>query len=363
MQPFEIMISESQERMAAIVEPARLAEVEAVCARWELPVHGDRPRHRRRPPALPLRRRGRRRHAGRGARGRAALPAARRAPDSLADARWRPPTSRRSTDPAALLLACSPRPNVCSKAWVYAQYDQLVGSGTVMRPGGDAACAADAVGARRSRSRSTATARASRSIRAAAAPRPSRRRPQRRMQRRRARRDHELPQLRQPRAAGHGLRAARGHHGHGGGLRGVRHAGRLRQRLALQRERGRPIHPTPVVGCVGVLERAERRCGRRRADGERVAFVSARPTPAYDGSEWQALVGGAAAGRIPESTCPRCAGSATCSSSSRATACSALRTTSPTAASRSHWPRWRSPPERAPGGPRSRRGRRGDALR
>src|SRR4051794_15513229 len=37
MQPFEIMISESQERMAAIVEPARLAEVEAVCARWQLP--------------------------------------------------------------------------------------------------------------------------------------------------------------------------------------------------------------------------------------------------------------------------------------------------------------------------------------
>src|SRR6187549_1137027 len=31
------MISESQERMAAIVEPARLSEVEAVCARWQLP--------------------------------------------------------------------------------------------------------------------------------------------------------------------------------------------------------------------------------------------------------------------------------------------------------------------------------------
>src|ERR1700710_2412121 len=37
MQPFEIMISESQERMAAVVEPARLAEVRAVCARHELP--------------------------------------------------------------------------------------------------------------------------------------------------------------------------------------------------------------------------------------------------------------------------------------------------------------------------------------
>ena len=36
MEPFEIMISESQERMLACVEPARLAEVRALCARWEL---------------------------------------------------------------------------------------------------------------------------------------------------------------------------------------------------------------------------------------------------------------------------------------------------------------------------------------
>jgi phosphoribosylformylglycinamidine synthase subunit PurL len=36
MEPFEIMVSESQERMLAVVEPARLAEVEAVCERWEV---------------------------------------------------------------------------------------------------------------------------------------------------------------------------------------------------------------------------------------------------------------------------------------------------------------------------------------
>ncbi len=36
MEPWEIMISESQERMVAIVAPERLAEVEAVCERWEL---------------------------------------------------------------------------------------------------------------------------------------------------------------------------------------------------------------------------------------------------------------------------------------------------------------------------------------
>ncbi|MDP1821516.1 MAG: phosphoribosylformylglycinamidine synthase subunit PurL [Acidimicrobiales bacterium] len=36
MAPFEIMISESQERMLAIVEPASLAKVLAICERWEI---------------------------------------------------------------------------------------------------------------------------------------------------------------------------------------------------------------------------------------------------------------------------------------------------------------------------------------
>ena len=36
LEPVEIMISESQERMVAIVAPERPAEVAAVCAKWEL---------------------------------------------------------------------------------------------------------------------------------------------------------------------------------------------------------------------------------------------------------------------------------------------------------------------------------------
>src|SRR3954447_7057267 len=36
MEPFEIMVSESQERMLCVVEPDRLDEVLAVCARWEV---------------------------------------------------------------------------------------------------------------------------------------------------------------------------------------------------------------------------------------------------------------------------------------------------------------------------------------
>src|ERR671938_426765 len=38
MEPFEIMVSESQERMLCVCEPERLDEVLAVCATWE--VHG-----------------------------------------------------------------------------------------------------------------------------------------------------------------------------------------------------------------------------------------------------------------------------------------------------------------------------------
>jgi phosphoribosylformylglycinamidine synthase subunit PurL len=36
MEPFEIMISESQERMLCVVEPERLADVLAICDRWEV---------------------------------------------------------------------------------------------------------------------------------------------------------------------------------------------------------------------------------------------------------------------------------------------------------------------------------------
>ena len=36
MEPFEIMVSESQERMLCVVEPEKLAELEEICARWEV---------------------------------------------------------------------------------------------------------------------------------------------------------------------------------------------------------------------------------------------------------------------------------------------------------------------------------------
>src|SRR5207344_3260531 len=36
MEPFEIMVSESQERMLGVVEPARVPEVLAVCEKWQV---------------------------------------------------------------------------------------------------------------------------------------------------------------------------------------------------------------------------------------------------------------------------------------------------------------------------------------
>ena len=43
MTPYEILLSESQERMLVVAEPHRVAEVKAVCDKWELDARGDRP--------------------------------------------------------------------------------------------------------------------------------------------------------------------------------------------------------------------------------------------------------------------------------------------------------------------------------
>jgi phosphoribosylformylglycinamidine synthase subunit PurL len=120
MEPWEIMISESQERMVAVVRPERLGEVEAVLDRWEL------------------------HHAAIGEVTETGelraffddelvgeIPAAfltdecpRYEVDRLEAARPRAPF-----DPV----------NLEPKEWIYEQYDQLVLSRTVRRPGLDAA--------------------------------------------------------------------------------------------------------------------------------------------------------------------------------------------------------------------------------
>src|ERR671935_2463700 len=120
MEPWEIMISESQERMVAVVRPQMLAAVERVCARWELPgtAIGDVTDTG----AL------RAFHEGELV---GEIPAR-----LLTDECPRYALGGETQEPAN--AAASPH-NRGPKAWIYEQYDQLVGSRTVRRPGFDAA--------------------------------------------------------------------------------------------------------------------------------------------------------------------------------------------------------------------------------
>ena len=117
-----------------MVEPARVAEVLAVCEKWqtgaaEIGVVTDSGQVR-----VLRGERGRRRHAGRGAGRRlpALRPRARPSPRAGSTA-----TGRRSTPaPSAeeTLLALLASPSVASKRWAFEQYDSVVGSRTVRRP-------------------------------------------------------------------------------------------------------------------------------------------------------------------------------------------------------------------------------------
>jgi phosphoribosylformylglycinamidine synthase subunit PurL len=122
LQPWEIMISESQERMVAVVAPERLDDVRAVCERWELPctVVGEVT------DSGELR-------AFAGGELVGATPARLLTEDTP---RYEVEQRARTTEPAPH------RPSTANdepKAWVFQQYDCLVGSRTVRRPGLDAA--------------------------------------------------------------------------------------------------------------------------------------------------------------------------------------------------------------------------------
>jgi len=136
MTPYEMMLSESQERMLMVLKPGREAEAEAIFLKWELdfavigkvtdtghmvlrwngeiaadiplaPLADEAPRYER--------------------------PWVKTAPPApLAD----PPEC---TDIAADLLRLMASPDLASRAWIWRQYDQKVGADTVQPPGGDAA--------------------------------------------------------------------------------------------------------------------------------------------------------------------------------------------------------------------------------
>ncbi|MGI8421453.1 MAG: phosphoribosylformylglycinamidine synthase subunit PurL [Gaiellaceae bacterium] len=125
MEPWEVMISESQERMVAVVRPDRVEAVGAVCARWELPCT-----------AIGtvtdtglLRATWYDELAGE-------IPAA-----LLTDEcpRYAVEQQEERDEPCSAPVDFPSGPNERSRAWIYRRYDHLVGSRTVRRPGLDAA--------------------------------------------------------------------------------------------------------------------------------------------------------------------------------------------------------------------------------
>ena len=137
MEPFEILTSESQERMLAIVEPSKLGRVREVCERWGLPIAV----------VAELRPGGELevRHAGATVARVPALSLTEKAPvyerpiqhpRRSGDDPTFAPFDGDLTDALLTVLAA---PNVASKRWVFEQYDQLVQGQTVRGPGSDAA--------------------------------------------------------------------------------------------------------------------------------------------------------------------------------------------------------------------------------
>jgi phosphoribosylformylglycinamidine synthase subunit PurL len=144
LEPFEVMISESQERMLAVVEPSRLDEVVATCERWQtgaaaigeitdtgrlrvlddgievgdVPVSAlvdECPLYDLEPADPGGWIYGNSETLGE----RVALSAGRSADRS---------------DPSAILMALLSSSNVASKRWAFEQYDSVVGSRTMRRP-------------------------------------------------------------------------------------------------------------------------------------------------------------------------------------------------------------------------------------
>ncbi|WP_460039767.1 phosphoribosylformylglycinamidine synthase subunit PurL [Thermaerobacter litoralis] len=191
LEPEVILLAESQERMLAVVEPARLAAVRRVARRWGLPArvvgrlvdHGRlEVRHRGRTVAdlpLPLLTRqapvyeveGIARRAGAGGPGPEPGPGqqggagdpsgpgrgggapAKAAVAAAAGATAAAGTGLPDVDGpegvAAALRRLLGSPALASKAWIYGQFDHLVGGRTRLRPGAGAAAVLEVPGSQR----------------------------------------------------------------------------------------------------------------------------------------------------------------------------------------------------------------------
>jgi phosphoribosylformylglycinamidine synthase II len=294
LEPVEIMISESQERMVAIVAPERVEAVAAVCRRWELPcsVIGavtDSGEFR----------------AYHGGELVGAIPApllTRKAPRYRVEVRPRtlaaPIRHRPLRAEPDELLALLRSPNIRSRAPVYERYDHLVGSRTVRRPGLDAAVlrlrpslrglAVSLDGAGRIASLDPRTGgmlvvlEAARNV-ACAGGRPVA-----------MTNCLNFGNPEKPEVAWELVEA----------IEGMAEACEalgvpvVSGNVSLYNETdGRAIVPTPVVGCVGVVDDV-RAIPRVWREGD-IVLVAGRPALALDGSEYQARFLGGAAGRPP----------------------------------------------------------------
>jgi len=138
MSAYEMMLSESQERMLMVLKPEKEKEAEAVFRKWGLDfaVLGRTTEERR----FVVRR---------GAEVKADLPIKELGSEApLYDRPWTETPRSPVLDPAAIapptptdaaLLKLIGSPDLCSKRWIYEQYDTLILGNTVQGPGGDAA--------------------------------------------------------------------------------------------------------------------------------------------------------------------------------------------------------------------------------
>ena len=288
MEPWEIMISESQERMVAVVRPEQLAEVEEVCDRWEL-AHARSARSRRPVSCAPTST----------AMLVGAIPAAYLTDEAprydvssqpRAPGRARSPlrTGRRRRTRCS---SSSPRRTSAAAPGSTSRYDHLVGSRTVRRPGLDAAVlrlrpslrglAVSLDGSGRiarldpRTGGALAVLEAARNV-ACAGGEPLA--------------ITDCLNFGNPEKPEIAWELAEAIEGMARRVRGARDPRRLRQRLALQRDR-RPRDP-PHAG--RRLRRARRRRPHRAGRGGTKAtrsFSPAQPELSFDGSEYQALYG------------------------------------------------------------------------
>jgi phosphoribosylformylglycinamidine synthase len=140
MTPYEMMLSESQERMLMVLKPGREGEAEGIFRKWELDfaVIGKVTEAGPDGGHMVLKWKG---------ETAADIPLAPLAEEAPAyDRPWtktEPPAPLadvpESTDLAADLLRLMASPDIASRRWIWQQYDQKVGGDTVQPPGGDAA--------------------------------------------------------------------------------------------------------------------------------------------------------------------------------------------------------------------------------